>query len=262
MSRPGPGDDVRGDEIPGDGDLEATGDADVETRRGVIGPFTVRQLVVLGLAIVAVFVGLRVLTTPLGKPTAALPTPGASFVAFAPAQVGLRPGDRAPELAGVSNGRRVRLTSLAGQPLQLSAFRGRPVWINFFASWCPPCQAETPTIEEEYEAHRAQGLVVIGVSVQEASVADVQRYATTYGLEYPIGFDGTSAVYRAYHVYGLPTQVFIDRNGIVRQVWNGPVTRNQAEAMLAPLLAGPGSSPAPSSPAVSPAPSPAASAAP
>ena len=119
MSRPGPGDDVRGDEIPGDGDLEATGDADVETRRGVIGPFTVRQLVVLGLAIVAVFVGLRVLTTPLGKPTAALPTPGASFVAFAPAQVGLRPGDRAPELAGVSNGRRVRLTSLAGQPLQL-----------------------------------------------------------------------------------------------------------------------------------------------
>ena len=202
----------------------------------MVGPFSGRQLVVLAIVVVGVAVVLKVLTTPLATPTAAVPTPGASFVAFAPAQVGLRPGDRAPELAGTANGQRVELSSLDGRPLQLSAFAGHPVWVNFFASWCPPCQAETPTIEEEYEAHRAQGLAVIGVSVQESSVSDVKHYATTYGLQFPIGFDGTSAVYQAYHVYGLPTQVFIDRNGIVRQVWNGPVTRAQAEQMLAPLL--------------------------
>ncbi len=238
-----------------------------EPRRGMVGPFSRRQLVILAVAVAVAAVAVKLLTTPLAAPGTAVPTPGASFVAFAPAQVGLRPGDRAPELAGVVNGKLVQLTSLDGRPLRLSTFAGHPVWVNFFASWCPPCQAEMPTLEEEYEAHRAEGLVVIGVSVQESSVRDVQRYATTYGLQYPIGFDGTSAVYQAYHVYGLPTQVFIDRNGIVRRVWNGPLTRAQAEQMLAPLLAaGPGSggnsrsaggsgAPLHSSPAGSPGPS-------
>jgi cytochrome c biogenesis protein CcmG, thiol:disulfide interchange protein DsbE len=201
-----------------------------------VGPFTARQLLAAGLVVALVAVGLKAITTPLGTGAPSMPAPGSSFVAFAPAQQGLQPGDRAPELAGTANGQHVQLTDLQGRPIVLSSLLGHPVWINFFATWCPPCQSETPTIEEVYETHRPQGLVVIGVSVQESSVADVLAYAKTYGLQYTIGFDGTSAVYRAYHVYGLPTQVFIDRQGLVRQVWNGPLSLSQAEQMLAPLL--------------------------
>ena len=208
-----------------------------DRRRGLVGPFSGRQLLAAAVAVLLVAGSLKALTTPIGTPAPAVPTPGSSFVAFAPPQLGLQPGDRAPELAGTFNGQPVVLTDLEGRPIRLGSLRGHPIWINFFATWCPPCQSETPTIEEVYEAHRAQGLVVIAVSVQESSIADVRAYAKTYGLQYTIGFDGTSAVYRAYHIYGLPTQVFIDRQGIVRQVWNGPLSLSQAEQMLAPLLA-------------------------
>ncbi len=224
------------------------GPAPADPRRGLVGPFSGRQLLVVVLAVVLVAAALKMVSTPLAPSSPPLPTPGTAFYRFAPVQVGLRPGDRAPELAGISGGKRVQLTDLNGRPIRLASFLGPPVWINFFASWCPPCQSETPTTEEEYEAHRAQGLVVIGVSVQESSVPDVQNYARTYGLEYPIGFDGTSAVYRAYHVYGLPTQVFIDRQGLVRAVWNGPLTRAQAEQFLAPLLVSAGQTAQPSLP--------------
>jgi cytochrome c biogenesis protein CcmG/thiol:disulfide interchange protein DsbE len=207
--------------------------------RGLVGPFSGPQLLAAAVAVLLVAGALKALTTPIGAAAPAVPTPGSSFVAFGLPQVGLQPGDHAPELAGTFGGQPVVLTDLAGRPIRLDSLRGHPVWINFFATWCPPCQSETPTIEEVYEAHRAQGLVVIGVSVQESSIADVRAYAKTYGLQYTIGFDGTSAVYRAYQIYGLPTQVFIDRQGIVRQVWNGPLSLSQAEQMLAPLLAAP-----------------------
>ncbi len=224
------------------------GPAPAGPRRGLVGPFTGRQLLVVVLSVVLVAAALKLVTTPLAPSSPPVPTPGTAFYRFAPAQVGLQPGDRAPELAGTNAGKPVQLTDLNGRPIRLASFLGHPVWINFFASWCPPCQSETPTIEEEYEAHRAQGLVVIGVSVQESSVPDVQHYARTYGLQYTIGFDGTSAVYRTYHVYGLPTQVFIDRQGLVHAVWNGPVTRAQAEQFLAPLLGSGGASALPSTP--------------
>lgn len=208
-----------------------------------MGPFTGRQILVAAGIVAAVAVVLSALTTPLGPASPTVPRPGSSFVPFAPAVAGLQPGAPAPELIGTDNGRPVQLTDLSGRPISLAALRGRPIWINFFATWCPPCQSETPTIEQVFEEHRAEGLAVIGVSVQESSVADVAAYGNTYGLQYTIGFDATSAIYHAYHVYGLPTQVFIDRQGIVRQVWNGPLSQLEAEQMLAPLLGVPAATP-------------------
>ena len=197
-----------------------------------------RHLVTI-LLVVGIGGGLIFLVTaPVATPAVpAIPRPGSSFVPFAPASAALRVGAPAPELVVDARGSRMQLTDLDGHALTLAEFRGRPVWLNFFATWCPPCQAETPTLERVYETHRTDGLAVVGISVQESSPADVRSYARTYGLEYPIGFDATSAIYGAYHVYGLPTQVFIDRDGIVRAVVNGPLSEAEAERILAPLLA-------------------------
>ncbi len=148
----------------------------------------------------------------------------------------LAPGP-APRTAG--------LVDLQGSPITLAQFAGHPVWIDFFATWCPPCQQETPTLETVYREHQAEGLVLLAISVQETSAADVQAYATQYGLTYPIGFDATSAVFKAYQAFGLPTQVFIDRNGIVRSVVRGPLDQPSAEQQLAPILSRSGAPPSP-----------------
>ena len=233
MSEPSP--PTRDATLAADGASRPTGDDG--RRPGLVGPFTARHLLTI-LVVVLVGGGLILLVTaPVASPASTtLPNPGASFVPFASATAGLRVGASAPELAADDGGSRLQLTDLDGKPLTLADLRGRPVWLNFFATWCPPCQVETPTLERVYETHRAQGLAVVGISVQESSADDVRAYARTYGLEYPIGFDATSAIYGAYHVYGLPTQVFLDRHGIVRAIVNGPLSEAEAERILAPLL--------------------------
>ncbi len=206
-------------------------------RRRLIGPFTGRHiLAALGTALLAVAV-LAVLGAPIGTaPSTPAPTVGGGFFPVAAPTEGLRPGHRAPELNGQVDGKSVQLVDLDGRPIRLADLRGRPVWINFWATWCPPCQQETPTLQKVYERHRADRLALIAVSVQETTPEDVRRYAQTYGLTYTIGFDATSAVFKTYRAYGLPTQLFIDRNGVIRNVWKGPLTQEQAEALLASIL--------------------------
>jgi cytochrome c biogenesis protein CcmG/thiol:disulfide interchange protein DsbE len=205
-------------------------------RRGLVGPFTGRQLAAMAISVVAAALVLVVLTRPISPAGTVLPRAGDTFVPVAEPTEGLQVGQRAPEFAGQVEGRPVELVDLDGLPLRLADLRGRPVWINFFATWCPPCQSETPIIQRVHEKHRAEGLAVVAVSVQESSPEDVRRYAQTYGLTYTIGFDATAAVFKTYQAYGLPTQLFLDRDGVVRFVWRGPLTEAEVEQILAPLL--------------------------
>jgi len=206
-------------------------------RPGLIGPFSSRQVgIVAGLALLVV-AGALVLNQPvLGPAPTGLPNPQASFFLIGPPTEGLHPGQVAPELEGDLGGRHITLTDLDGRPIRLADLRGRPVWINFWASWCPPCQAETPVLRDVYERHKGEGLALVAVAVQETTPDDVRAYAQTYGLNYTIGFDGTSAIFHRYQVFGLPTQFFIDRTGIIRSVVLGPVGVTSAEQNLAPIL--------------------------
>lgn len=181
---------------------------------------------------------LVVFTSPLNvPPQATQPRPGSSFFAVGSPQAGLRVGDVAPELVGTVNGQTVELTDLDGNVIRLADLRGRPVWINFWATWCPPCQEETPVLRDVYEQYVDEGLALIAISVQETTIEDVRAYVQLYDLRYTVGFDATSAIFTTYQAFGLPTQLFLDREGVIRHVVLGPITREGAEEIISGLLA-------------------------
>ena len=187
-----------------------------------MGPFSGRQLVAAFGAVVVAVVVLVAVTTPLGNtangPDTVDPRPTQFIIGPAPAE-GLQPGDLAPEFeATLDDGSIYQLTDLDGQPIRLADLRGKAVWINFWASWCPPCQQETPIIRETADRYRDAGLVVVGIAVQETEPADIRAYAERYNLDYTIGFDASGDIFRRYRVFGLPTQFFIRPDGVIASV--------------------------------------------
>ena len=236
-------------------------------RRGLIGPFGGRQLLGGALVILVTAVILVVVTTPLGSVNPVGPgDPRATqFVLDPAAKIGVRPGELAPELeVQRADGSTFQLTDLDGRPVRLADLRGKAVWINFWASWCPPCQSETPILRDVAEQYRDRGLVVIGISVQETTAGDVAAYVAKYQLGYRIAADVTGEIYRLYRPPGLPTQIFVGPDGAVRSFVLAPLTLAgaiaQVEAIL-PAGGSPASSAGPSasqplSPSQAPSPAP------
>jgi peroxiredoxin len=191
-------------------------------RHGLVGPFSGRQLLAAFAAVVVAIVVLVAVTTPLGNtgagPGTVDPRPTQYIIGPAP-QEGLQPGDLAPEFeVKLGDGSTYQLADLDGAPIRLADLRGKAVWVNFWASWCPPCQQETPILREMAERYRDAGLVIVGIAVQETSPDDIRAYADRYELPYTIGFDASGHVYRQYRVFGLPTQFFIRPDGTIASV--------------------------------------------
>lgn len=226
-------------------------------RRGLIGPFGGRQLLAGAMVVLVVAVVLVIVTTPLGTTGAIGPgDPQATQFVLGPAPTnGLRPGDIPPELTITGpDGQPAGLTDLDGARVQLADFRGRTVWLNFWATWCPPCQSETPVLRDMAERYRDRGLVVLGIAVQESSPENVAAYAAKYRLGYTIAPDSTGEIFRTYRLYGLPTQFFIGPEGAIRAIVPAPLTEQAAIARIESLL-GPSDSPSVVGPSASPGPS-------
>ena len=209
-------------------------------RHGLIGPFSGRQLLAGAIAVLVVAIVGVAITTPLGNtatpPSVVNPLATPFLIGDEPPE-GLQVGAAAPELTiDLDDGSTYQLQDLDGRPVTLAALRGKVVWLNFFASWCPPCQQETPILRSLADTYRDRGLEVVGISVQETTAADVKAYADRYRLRYTIGFDGSGHVLRAYRVFALPTQFFIDVNGVIHHVVSGPVDEQGAKALIESML--------------------------
>lgn len=129
-----------------------------------------------------------------------------------------------------------------GQPgavVKLSELRGKPVVLNFWATWCKPCREEFPALDEVFREYRAtRDLQVIAVNVQDVATTEtMQQFVADTGVLFPIWLDAEGVTNRAYNIKALPTTVFIDRSGVIRQIrLGGPLTREYIEAQLTKIF--------------------------
>jgi peroxiredoxin len=122
---------------------------------------------------------------------------------------GLQTGVKAPDF---------ELKTLTGETVKLSQFEGKKVMLNFWATWCPPCQAEIPEMEQFYRDKKDE-IVILAVNIDPQY--DVQGFAKEKGATFPILLDEDDSVNKMYQILTIPTTFFIDEKGIIRNKFIG-----------------------------------------
>jgi peroxiredoxin len=129
------------------------------------------------------------------------------------------------------------LNTLDGEQVSLSDFRGQPVIINFWATWCGPCRIEMPEFQEAFAEHQNDGLIVLGVNLTERDSVDaVPGFMEEFGLTFPVVLDEGGDVANTYKVFGQPASIFVNEAGEVHQVFYGPVNKAFIDARVSELL--------------------------
>lgn len=113
------------------------------------------------------------------------------------------------------------LEMLEGDELRFSDLRGRPVVVNLWATWCSPCRKEMPQFVEAYDRYEDEGLEIIALNVQE-SPSIIQPFVDDFGIDFPVALDKNGRVSDDYRILGLPMTYFVDREGVIRGVFQGP----------------------------------------
>lgn len=169
------------------------------------------------LVLLAVVVAMGILAAPGCTPSSPSVENGSQETA-----VGVKVGELAPDFT---------LTDLEGNSVTLSEYRGKVVFINFWATWCPPCRAEMPEIEAVYQEYKDKGVVVIGVDILEPEDV-VREFVEQGGYSWIFVLDATGAVSDDYKITAIPTSFFIDREGVIQVVNIGAMTKRAMEAEL------------------------------
>lgn len=149
------------------------------------------------------------------------------FVVIWALQGGITPANGAPRIGAIAPD--FTLRDVTGKTVRLSDYRGKPVIVNFWATWCPPCRSEMPTINSVALDNR--GVVVLAVDVQEGPVP-VREYAKQLGFFFQPLLDTHGKVTEEYHVISLPSSFFIGPDGTIRAINVGAMDRATIEANL------------------------------
>ena len=125
-------------------------------------------------------------------------------------------------------------STLDGSTLSLQAYRGRPLVVNFFASWCPPCQEEAPQLAAfEYDQSlKHDGAKIVGVVFNDADAA-VRRFVETQGVDYPVLTDPTGQIANEWGVASPPTTFILNAKGVVAAALLGPLTADELDRDVA-----------------------------
>ena len=156
---------------------------------------------------------------------------------FALAFTSFRPLFRAPEAKALDASRAPswELKDPDGKSVSSSDFDGKVVLLNFWATWCPPCREEIPSLVELQKKYGGQGLVVVGVSLDEHRLPKVRRFIEEMGINYPIVL-GNVMMMQDFGGSGVPTTFVIDRSGKIVAKHSGFTSKETFEKELMPLL--------------------------
>jgi cytochrome c biogenesis protein CcmG/thiol:disulfide interchange protein DsbE len=139
-----------------------------------------------------------------------------------------RVGKAAPDFA---------IPLLEGGEFVLSEHAGRPVVINFWASWCPPCVEEAPVLERSWQSHKDLGVAFLGIDIQDTE-EDARFFVRRFGATYPNGRDEDGKITIDYGVAGLPVTFFVGKDGIVQRRWVGAIKQSELTTRVEEILAG------------------------
>jgi peroxiredoxin len=151
------------------------------------------------------------------------PLPKADELSAIPAKVNFP----APELT---------LTDIQGVSRSLDEYRGQVVLVNLWATWCPPCRQEMPTLQAFYDKYKQRGFVILAINDGDPT-ADVLKFVREYRLTFPVWLDPTyTATEKAFNAPNLPASFVIDRNGTIQLTWVGAINSNMLEKYVTPLI--------------------------
>lgn len=122
------------------------------------------------------------------------------------AEVGLEVGNKAPDF---------ELETMDGDPIKLSELKGEKVMVNFWATWCPPCRAEIPDLQEFHEDTDIN-ILAVNLTNTEESFDNIPKFAKNFGMEFPILLDEESEVSTKYEIQPIPSSFMIDSSGIIK----------------------------------------------
>lgn len=131
----------------------------------------------------------------------------------------LREGAEAPDF---------ELNTLDGKAVKLSDYRGKKVILNFWATWCPPCKAEMPHMQNFYEENKDKGVEILAVNLtnMDKGTDEVQKFVDEYGLTFIIPLDEEGVVGTTYQAFTIPTSYILDENGVIIKKVVGPMDEN------------------------------------
>jgi cytochrome c biogenesis protein CcmG/thiol:disulfide interchange protein DsbE len=127
------------------------------------------------------------------------------------------------------------LQNINGKTESLAAYRTDVVLVNNWATWCPPCKAEMPTLSDYYNEHHADGFTIVAVEAGDP-LQPVAQFAESYQLQFPVWLDPNGDSINAFGNGNLPNSYVIDRTGMVRYAWTGEISKDMLEKYVTPLI--------------------------
>lgn len=134
-------------------------------------------------------------------------TPGDKTEAVKKTREGISEGEIAPDFT---------LKDLKGIEVNLKEFKGKVVLLNFWATWCPPCRKEIPSMVELYKRYKDKGLEIIGVNLDKLGKTEVEKFSLEYKINFPVLLNPSGDAATRYGVVVLPTTIFLDRYGKIK----------------------------------------------
>lgn len=122
----------------------------------------------------------------------------------------------------------LNLTNASGDAVSLADYKGSVVLVNLWATWCPPCREEMPTLSDFYDKYRSRGFILLGVD-QGETTNQVNSFIEEFALDFPIWLDPGSEAGSAFKTMNLPSSYVIDRDGNVRLMWIGGISKKNLE---------------------------------